>query len=149
MSKVKFILQTVSGAFGVSDEIPWGSAREETFPTLARAWAAMSCACDEMLDRCGAGAWDSHRRVVPVRDTTATYNLCCMGTIERGGSGACPDRAEVAVTMPWPAGEPQPQPVVPDGWADICECGRCAERNAEIRTRLYAEFDREERERHA
>lgn len=149
MSKAKFILQTVSGAFGPGDEIPWGKAHEEVFPTLDE--AAVIRARDQiaMLERCGFSAWDSYRRIVPTADTTITYRLICGGAISaHGGYDRCPNQAEAEIVVPWPAGEPQPQAAVLDGWDSVYQCNGCATREEKVMAHLSEEFDREEGERH-
>lgn len=148
-NEVSYVLETVSGAFGISDEIPWGRAHRQTFSSLAEAEQERNRDATEMNERCGHSAWDGHRRIVPTADTTATFHLICSGHLGWNGShGSCSDMAEIRVTTPWPAGKPCPQPEPPAGWYATYQCNACAEREAQVVARLRAEYDQEEQERH-
>lgn len=125
---VQFVIETVSGAFGLMDTIPWHRAHREAFPTLDAAKRARNRDDDEMDERCGATGWDSHRRIVPTQDTTITYSLHCRGwTNWIGQRYDTHCDAETTITLPWLAGEPVPYPEPPDGWYDISQCMACAE----------------------
>jgi len=126
-----FILQTINRAYNNADEIPWETAHEERFDTLAEARAAAKADLREMRRRCGPSAWDSHRRIIPTRDTSITYALLCRGHLGDGshswvtGHIECPNEAHETVVVPWPAGEPMPGCPVPDGWASTEQCAAC------------------------
>jgi len=63
-------------------------------------------------------------RVVPLRDTFATFTFLCQGA--RATDYRCPHNAHERVTVPWPAGTPYPlRPTLPR-WAASNLCMACA-----------------------
>lgn len=148
-----FILQTVNRAYGSGDEIPWDTAHEEQFGTLAKARGAANHDRAEMTKRCGPRAWDGHRRIIPAEDTHITYVLLCKG---RQGDGSHPwlatniscSRDHVAVVVPWPAGEPLPGCPVPDGWANIHQCAECRAAEDAWERKQLEEWEQEQAEQY-
>jgi hypothetical protein len=140
---VTFILQTVSGAFGPTDEVPWHRAHEEIFYTLRDARQQLEADKQEMRDRCGTG-WDSHRRIIAGADTVAEYTLHCMGVIGAAPwESYCPEHKMQDVTVEWPAGYTAPEPDVPEGWASLVQCSECRAREAEFEARWMERMERE------
>ena len=89
---------------------------------------------EEMRDRCGAGAWDSHYRLVnagrlPVQ-LTALY-LCLGPTHVREYCGL-----EQEVAWYWQPGTAKPRAPQPDGWWSAVQCGECRAKDAEWEGRL-------------
>lgn len=136
----RFVLETISRAYGPGDTIPWDEARREGFPTLAAADSAMALDAHEMRERCGPRAWDSHRRIVALFDTKMTAQFSCMGTVFREGHALdCANYAEVQYT--WPANTPQGtnSPDSAPGWHAAHQCEACYNLQQGIEARMMEE----------